>query len=79
MKVSNRLVEFYLVQLSCLSLCLLLASVEADLVHLDLGISASPYVVTGLGLEFGLHPLQVGWWFGGLEHEHPLVGPGEEL
>ena len=44
--------------------------------HLD-------YVVTGLGLglglEFGLHPLHVGWWFGGLEHEHLLVGPGEEL
>ena len=76
--VSNCLVEFHLIHSSCLGHWFLLASVEADLVHLDLGISASSdYVVTGLGLE--LHPLQVGWWFGGLEHEHLLVGPREEF
>ena len=22
------------------------------------------YIVTGVGLELGLHPLKVGWWFG---------------
>ena len=32
-------------------------------------------LVTGLRL----HPLQVGWWIGGHEHEHLLVSPGEEF
>ena len=34
-------------------------------------------IVTGLRL--GLHPLQVGWWIGGHEHEHLLVSPGDEF
>ena len=61
---TERLVEFHLVHLPCLGHFHVLASTEADLVHLDLGILSS-----------SSRPLQVG----GLEHEHLLVGLGGEI
>ena len=59
MKVSNRVVEFHIIHLSCQGHCLLLASAEPDLVHLDLGISASPWLRSHLNST--LFRLVGGW------------------
>ena len=77
MKVSNSQVDFHLIHLSCLGHCLLLASVEPNLVHLDLGISA--LILLRSHWSWSWTPPSSGWLVVGLEHKHLLVGSRKEF